>query len=170
MDEQEGWPLKAMLRVTGIIVTMAIITITQSGCLVAAAAGAAGGTVAYMKGDVEAVVEGNVQQTFDATKAAMDELKMPLLATWASAMEGHVEARIGTDNKATVNINGQSEKISKVSIRVGTFGDQGLSQAILEKIKANLSKATTKTAMAEEQYRADSARGRLSRFEIVNKG
>src|SRR3954471_9857379 len=168
MDEQEEWPMKAMLRVNGIIVTMAIITITQSGCLVAAAAGAAGGTVAYMKGDVEAVVEGNVQQTFDATKAAMDELKMPLLATWANAMEGHVEARLGADNKATVNINGQSEKLSKVSIRIGTFGDQGLSQAILEKIKANLSKATTKSAMVLEKNRAVFARGRPGYFENIN--
>jgi len=159
--------MKGMLRVFGMVAVMAIIVVTQSGCLVAAA-GAAGGTVAYMKGDVEAVVEGNVEQTFNATKAAMDELKMPLLATWSSAMEGHVEARVGTDNKATVNINGQSEKLSKVSIRVGTFGDQGLSQAILEKIKANLSKATTKTAMAGEQDRAESARKMLSYFEIVN--
>ena len=150
--------MKAMLRVFGMMAVMAIIMMTQSGCLVAAAAGAAGGTVAYMKGDVEAVVEGNVQQTFDATKAAMDELKMPLLATWASAMEGHVEARVGTDNKATVNINGQSEKLSKVSIRVGTFGDSGLSQALLEKIKANLSKATTKPAGVAEKDRADFAR------------
>jgi len=160
--------MKGMLRVFGMVAVITIIMVTQSGCLVAAAAGAAGGTVAYMKGDVEAVVEGNVEQTFNATKAAMDELKMPLLATWSSAMEGHVEARVGTDNKATVNINGQSEKLSKVSIRVGTFGDQGLSQAILEKIKANLSKATTKTAMAGEQDRAESARKMLSYFEIFN--
>src|SRR3954468_12122279 len=162
VHDEEEWPMKAMLRVSGMIAVMAIMVMTQSGCLVAAAAGAAGGTVAYMKGDVEAVVEGNVQQTFDATKAAMDELKMPLLATWASAMEGHVEARVGTDNKATVNINGQSEKISKVTIRVGTFGDQGLSQAILEKIKANLSKATTKSARAAEKNRAEFARLRLA--------
>jgi len=147
------------MRILGVIAVMVVILVSQSGCLVAAAAGAAGGTVAYMKGDVEAVVEGNVEQTFNATKAAMDELKMPLMATWASAMEGHVEARVGTDNKATVNINGQSEKLSKVSIRVGTFGDQGLSQAILEKIKANLSKATTKSAMAPDKNRAVFARG-----------
>lgn len=156
--------MKAILRVFGMIAVLAIIAMTQSGCLVAAAAGAAGGTVAYVKGDVEAVVEGNVEQTFNATKAAMDELKMPLLATWASAMEGHVEARVGTDNKATVNINGQSEKLSKVSIRVGTFGDQGLSQAILEKIKANLNKATTKSARANEKNRADLARSPLAQF------
>jgi len=160
--------MKGMLRVIGMVAVMAIVVVTQSGCLVAAAAGAAGGTVAYMKGDVEAVVDGGVEQTFNATKAAMDELKLPLLATWANAMEAHVEARVGTDNKATVNINGQSEKLSKVSIRVGTFGDQGLSQAILEKIKANLSKATTKTAMAGDHNRAESARERPSCFEIVN--
>src|SRR5688572_29059405 len=126
--------MKAVLRTFGLMAVMAIILVSQSGCLVAAAAGAAGGTVAYVKGDVEAIVDGGVEATFNATKAAMEELKMPLLATWANAMEAHVEARVGTDNKATVNITGQSEKISKVSIRVGTFGDQGLSQAILEKI------------------------------------
>jgi len=141
--------MKVMLRVLGLVVVMGVIVVTQSGCLVAAAAGAAGGTVAYMKGDVEAVVDAGVERTFNATKAAMEELKLPLMASWSNAMEGHVEARVGTDNKATVNINGQSEKLSKISIRVGTFGDQGLSQAILEKIKANLSRATTKTAMIQ---------------------
>jgi len=160
--------MKWMLRVFGFVAVMVVILVSQSGCLVAAAAGAAGGTVAYMKGDVEAVVEGNVEQTFNATKAAMDELKLPLMATWANAMEAHVEARVGTDNKATVNINGQSEKLSKVSIRVGTFGDQGLSQAILEKIKANLSKATTKSAMGPVNNRAVFARARPAHFEIVN--
>ncbi|HEV8604364.1 MAG TPA: DUF3568 family protein [Tepidisphaeraceae bacterium] len=138
--------MRGLLRVLGLVSVMSLILVTQSGCLVAAAAGAAGGTVAYMKGDVEAVVDAGVERTFNATKAAMDDLKLPLMANWANAMEAHVEARVGTDNKATVNITGQSDKLSKVSIRVGTFGDQGLSQAILEKIKANLNTATTKTA------------------------
>jgi hypothetical protein len=141
--------MRGLLRVLGLVSVMSLILVTQSGCLVAAAAGAAGGTVAYMKGDVEAVVDAGVERTFNATKAAMDDLKLPLMANWANAMEAHVEARVGTDNKATVNITGQSDKLSKVSIRVGTFGDQGLSQAILEKIKANLNTATTKTAVIQ---------------------
>jgi hypothetical protein len=160
--------MNGILRVFGMLAVMAVIVATQSGCLVAAAAGAAGGTVAYMKGDVEAIVDGGVDATFNATKAAMDDLKLPLMATWANAMEAHVEARVGTDNKATVNISGQSEKLSKVSIRVGTFGDQGLSQAILEKIKANLSKATTKSAKAPVKNRAVFARGRPAHLEFVN--
>ena len=149
------------LRVTGLVVVMGIVLCTQSGCLVAAA-GAAAGTVAYVKGDTDAIVDGNVEQTFAAAKAAMDELKMPLLASYSSGQEAHVEARHGTDNKVTVNITGQTEKASKVSIRVGTFGNDSVSLQVLEKIKANLSKATTKSARVFERERADFARGEAS--------
>src|SRR6185503_16900113 len=150
--------MKGTLKILGLILVMGIILCTQSGCLVAAA-GAAAGTVAYVKGDLGAIVDGNVEQTFAAAKAAVEELQMPILAAYSSGQEGHVEARHGTDNKVTVNITGQTEKASKGSIRVGTFGKETVSQQVLEKIKANLSKATTKTAMAEEGNRADLARG-----------
>ena len=154
------------LRIIGMIVVMGIIVTTQSGCLIAAAGAAAGG-VAYVKGDMDAIVDGNVEQTFAATKAAFEELKMPLLSSWASGQEAKVEARHGTDNKVTVNIVGQTEKASKVSIRVGTFGDEALSQNILEKIKANLAKGT-KVARGSEENRAVFARKTTAHFENVN--
>ena len=153
--------MKRAMRILGLLLVMGIIVITQSGCLVAAAGAAVGG-VAYVKGDLDAIVDGNVDQAFDATKAAFAELKMPLISSWNGAGEAKVEARVGTDNKATVNIKGQSEKASKVTIRVGTFGDEALSQSILEKIKANLSKGTSKSARASDPRRADFARGEAS--------
>ena len=155
--------MKRATSILGLLLIMGIILTTQSGCLVAAAGAAVGG-VAYVKGDLDAIVDGNVDQVFDATKAAFEELKMPLLSSWNGAGEAKVEARVGTDNKATVNIKGQSEKATKVTIRVGTFGDEALSQRILEKIKANLSKATTKSARATQTNGADFAPS----VEIIN--
>ena len=137
--------MKRAMSIVGLLLVMGIMVTTQSGCLVAAAGAAVGG-VAYAKGDLDAIVDGNVDQAFDATKAAFEELKMPLLSSNNGAGEAKVEARVGTDNKATVNIKGQSEKASKVTIRVGTFGDEAISQSILEKIKANLSKGASKSA------------------------
>ena len=155
------------MRVLGLLLVMGIILTSQSGCLVAAA-GAAAGTVAYVKGDLGAIVDGNVEQTFAAAKAAVEELGMPILTAYSSGQEGHVEARHGTDNKVTVNITGQTEKASKVSIRVGTFGNESVSQQVLDKIKANLSKATSKSARASDPNRAVFARGESIRVEIVN--
>jgi Protein of unknown function (DUF3568) len=140
--------MNGMGRVLALISAMVVVVVTQSGCLAVAAAGAAGGTVAYVKGDVEATVDAGVQQTYDATKAAMEELKLPLLSSSVQAMQAKVEARVGSDNKATVDIKGQSEKLSKINIRVGTFGDDGLSQTILAKIRAHLG-AAGGTALAQ---------------------
>ena len=122
----------AMVLVLGLIVTM------QSGCLAVAAAGAAAGTVMYTQGDLSADVSATADHVVDATKMAMDDLKLPILSSVSTGLEGSVEARVGSDNKATVKIKSKGEKVSHINIRIGTFGDESMSRQILDRIKAHL--------------------------------
>jgi hypothetical protein len=126
------------IRVVGILALGGLLVSSQTGCLLVAAGAVAGGTVAYVRGDLEADVDGDVPRVVEASKAAMDDLKFPLLGSYAVGTEGKVEARVGADNKATINIEARTEKFTHVSIRIGTFGDDAVSQSILERIKANL--------------------------------
>ena len=142
--------MKTVLNRIGLLVAFAALAFTGAGCLLVAAAGATGGVVAYNSGDLEIDVEAGPQRTVEATKAAMDDLDLPILSAYASGLEGKVEARVGTDNKATVKVRGRSERVSHVIIRIGTFGDESMSQMILEKIKANLADPAAEAQPAAE--------------------
>jgi hypothetical protein len=134
----ESSRVRTILTRIALLAALGLITLTGAGCLLVAAAGAAGGVVAYNSGDLEVDLEAGPQQTVDATRAAMQDLDLPILSAYATGLEGKVEARVGTDNKATIKVRGRSERVSHVIIRIGTFGDESMSQMILDKIKANL--------------------------------
>lgn len=122
----------AMLALGGFLVTM------QSGCLVAAAAGGAAGTVAYLSGDLEANLDAPVSRVFEASKQAMRDMDYVVVNTVNGSDKSEVVARTRDDNKVQIVIQPLTEKSSKISIRVGTFGDETLSTKILEKIRSHL--------------------------------
>lgn len=130
--------MRHVLRGLLVAMVLAGVALTQAGCLLVAAAGATAGAVAYVKGDLEGVVDASVEQTVAATKAAFEEMKMPVMSAYSAGPQGEVQARVGTDNKAVVELRSYGEKSTKVTIRVGTFGDETLSRTIYEKIKANV--------------------------------
>lgn len=132
-----------------IVTTLAIalfstlLLLTQSGCLVAAAAGAAAGTVAYVSGDLTADVNASLDRSLDAAKAAMNDLGYPILMAGegATSAERHVEARLGTDNKASITLKYISATTTHVQIRIGTFGNESTSRQIMDRIQAHLKTA-----------------------------
>ncbi|MGE5608167.1 MAG: DUF3568 family protein [Bacillota bacterium] len=117
---------------------LGLILVTQSGCLIAAAAAGTGATVAYVKGDLDANVDASPQRTVEATNAAVKDLGFVLVSSNGSAADGEVIARTATDKRVKVTMKRLSEKSSKVTIRVGTWGDEAISVQVLEKIKAHL--------------------------------
>ena len=108
------------------------------GCLAVAAAAGTGLGVAYVKGDLEAVVEATPRKVVAKTEAALESMGIAVLAANANDVEGTVNARTADDKKIMIKVSKQTEATSTLSIRVGTFGDEAMSQAIYEKIKAKL--------------------------------
>lgn len=137
------------LRQLGMAAVLCLLPLGAGGCLLVAATGAAVGTVSYMSGDLNAMVEANTDQTVAAAKMAMQDLSMPVLSSYSAGMQGEVQGRIGTDNKAIVKVWGQGDKNSKLSIRVGTFGDEAISRNLLEKIQLHI-KAPAQAAASVE--------------------
>src|SRR5688572_26222993 len=101
MNRADG---KRALRAGMVVVLGLGVTMTHVGCLLAAAAGGAAGAVAYVKGDLEGVVDAGVEQSVAATKAAFAELGMPVMSSYSTGYEGQVQARVGTENKAIVEL------------------------------------------------------------------
>ena len=122
------------LAISALLAGMAI----SSGCIAAVAVGAAGagaGGVAYVRGELDATLNNGYMATVDATRRALDDLRFAREPEKADDLTTVFIARTSEDKKIQVTVRRTADKLSKVEIRVGTFGDETLSQTILDRIK-----------------------------------
>ncbi len=124
---------------------MAALALGNAGCLVAAAAGAAGGVAgyAYYKGKVCRPFVANVEDVRLATRKALAELQMTITKDEANPKGGQIEAYVDKDKIAiTLEVQdspvGGEAPVTQVAIRVATFGNEGLSERILDQISFHL--------------------------------
>ena len=119
------------------LVFVSIAPVALTGCW-AVAAGAAGGTVAYVMGDLEAVRAEGLDQVYQATLDAMQQLEFSVTSKQKDALQAEVIARNAADKKITVEMEKSTEDTTSINIRVGLFGDEEKSRMIYEKIVENL--------------------------------
>ena len=111
----------------------------HSGCallLIGGGAAAGAGTVAYVKGELRSTQEIPFERTWNATTEAMKELEFAITQKEKDALSGLIVARGTDDQKIVIHLEKQSEDLTEIRIRVGSFGDESRSQLILDKIKA----------------------------------
>ena len=108
-----------------------------SGCVVAAAgAGAAG--AAYVMGSLDGPMPATPEMIVEASKDVLEGSDIHVLSSGATSIDGTVVGRTALDRKIEITVKRVDEKQSKVSIRVGTFGDQSVSQDLFDRIKAKV--------------------------------
>ena len=108
-----------------------------SGCL-AVAAGAGAGVVAYVRGDLETTLANDYNPVVDATRKAIKDLEFVKVSDNKDAFRAEIIARTALDKKVEISLTNAGKNLTNIKIRVGVFGDEQLSLAILEKIKAGL--------------------------------
>jgi hypothetical protein len=108
------------------------------GCLAVVVGAGAAGTVAYVKGDLEAVESKDINTVYEATLKAMEQLELSVSKKTKDAMSAVVIARDSQDKKVTVKLSATAEGATKLSIRVGVWGSETKSQFIHDQIKKNL--------------------------------
>jgi hypothetical protein len=126
---------------------LAGLALGNAGCLVmaaAAGAGAAGATgYAYYRGKVSQTYAANLDQVWTATHAALGELGMPVVSADRSTRTASIESRTVTD-RVQITLEMQPSPIpadgplTRVGVRVATFGDEVISQRLHERIAAHL--------------------------------
>lgn len=129
-----------MIKKTALVLAVTLTlsaTMMMSGCILAAVGAGAGG-VFYAKGDLESTLAASPAQIAAAADKAFTELKIAKTSSVSSELDAEIVGRTATDKKVTITSKTTGDKLSSISIRVGTFGDEDLSQAIFEKIKKNL--------------------------------
>ena len=114
------------------------ITISAGGCMVVAVGAGAAGTVAYLKGDLEAVEAANLDTVYSATLKALDELEIRVTKESKDILLAEIVARDAADQKVTIKLKATTENTTKLSIRIGFFGSETKSRFIYQKIHDNL--------------------------------
>ncbi len=109
-----------------------------SGCVAIVAAGAGAGTGAYLRGELEATLGGNLERTNQAVAKAVQELKFVRISENKDALLALTVVRNAADQRIEIRQDVVGEKLTRVRIRVGVFGDEKLSRTLLDRIQARL--------------------------------
>ena len=107
----------------------------STGCAAVVVGGAAAvGTYTYKAGELIKTYNGNLDQTFEATKAGCTSLGLPVLEPQKDLSRASVKTKDG-ERDVWINLKAQSSTTTVVSIRVGYFGDEAVSRRIHDSIQ-----------------------------------
>ena len=130
---------RARLRAIFTAATLGVaVSLTSTGCVAVVAAGAAGAGVAWVRGALETTLEADLDKAYRATQAAVRELEFAVVSERKSGVDASILARTARDKRVEVVLERAGDKNTRVSIRVGVFGDESLALAVLDRIKAEL--------------------------------
>jgi len=112
--------------------------LSTCGCWVAVVGAGAAGTVAYMKGDLEATAPADIDSVYAAAKKTLDELGVTLVKDSKDALTADITARDAQNRRITIKLSSVTDQATKLSIRIGTFGDEAASRRIYNSIRDSL--------------------------------
>lgn len=121
-----------------LVLLLASAAVALGGCVVAAVGAGAAGTVAYIMGDLQTVELAKLDDVYAAAEKAVGELELSVTSKTKDAMSAKIIARDSQDKKVKIKLAATAEGGTKVSLRVGTFGNETKSRLIYEQIKKNL--------------------------------
>lgn len=113
-------------------------TVARTGAVAKAEPGtdAGAGAVAYVRGDLESTLAKDYNAVVDATRGAIKDLEFAKISDNKDAFKALLTARTALDKKVEITVTNSGKNLTNIKIRVGVFGDEQLSLAIFEKIKA----------------------------------
>lgn len=110
----------------------------MTGCVVVAAGAVGAGAVAYVRGELASSLEGDLDAVYQAAQRALVKLEFAKIEERKSGLDAQLIHRTALDKRVEIKLEKVTDRLTKVKIRVGVVGDQELSLALLEKIRAEL--------------------------------
>jgi hypothetical protein len=104
----------------------------------AAAAGAAAGTYFFVKGNLKRSYEAPVENVWEATLQAVEELELATESKNHDAFGGEIKGKMADGESFKIELKRLGENSAEVGVRIGVFGDRTKSEAIHDKILSNL--------------------------------
>jgi hypothetical protein len=118
------------------------LLVAISGCaeavLVGVGAAGGAGAVLYVKGKMVEEVDIPFSKAHTAAVAALKDLELPIKKDTKKGLKGKVESQYPDGKFVWVNIRGVTESSSKISVRVGVFGDKAKSKKIFDAIHQHI--------------------------------
>lgn len=114
------------------------VTALTTGCVAVVAAGAAGAGVAWVRGALETTVDHDLDRTYRASQRALRSLEFAVVNEGKTSVDASLKARTALDKKVEIQLKQAGSGSTHVSIRVGVFGDEQMSLAILDRMKSGL--------------------------------
>jgi hypothetical protein len=124
-----------MIRLFALLL-IAPLTGVTTGCV--ATKTAANQTVAWIRGALEVNLDYPVEQVGHAATAAVTNLRFNTIVSRVDVVSAEVNAETAQGTDIDILIDKISDRITRVSIRVGAFGDEAVSRLILDEIQRNL--------------------------------
>ncbi len=121
-----------------VVLAMVMSLPLLAGCVAVVAGAAGAGAVAWVEGRLDAVLDASFDKAASAADRAIAQLQFVKINENKDALSATLIARTAEDKKITIKVIREGNATTKVQIRVGVFGDEAQSLAILDKIKANL--------------------------------
>ncbi len=125
------------LRLVAILVLAAVLP-WLTGCVVVAAGAVGAGAVAYVRGELAASVEADLDSTYAAAQQALEKLEFAKIDQRKSGLDAQLVHRTALDKRVEIKLKKVTDRLTKIEIRIGIVGDQELSLTLLDKIRAEL--------------------------------
>jgi uncharacterized protein (UPF0333 family) len=128
-----------MLRKRLYVYVLVVLYILNSGCaavVVGAGAGAAGAI--WYKGKLEETVAASVPNVHQAVRAGLKDLNITITEDRHDGLTAEVRAVLADGKKVWIDAESVGASTTKLTIRVGVFGDKDFSLRIRDAIKRHL--------------------------------
>ncbi len=122
---------------------LALISVFCSGCAflvgTALGGGAGIGATKYMKGEMESSYAANMETTWIACQKALKEVGIEINGSIQERpIHWMLQGRAEGGEKVRVTLDALSNKVTRVSVRIGIFGDERISKKIHDAISRRL--------------------------------
>ena len=130
--------LKKVKRITAVVGLIASV-MTCSGCLpliIGAAAGAGG--VIWVKGEIINELEKPLYKVHRASVSTLKKMKLPIKKDVKDDLSAVLESELTDGRSVKIKMEYLTKKTTKISVRVGSFGNETKSREIFSKIVEQL--------------------------------
>ncbi|MBK7403850.1 MAG: DUF3568 family protein [Phycisphaerales bacterium] len=122
-----------------------LVSTMSGGCAAALVAGAAAagiaGTYVYMEGRLESEEQAPLDEVYEASIAAMEDMEFPIKERAKDALAAHITALRADKSEVNITMEQKPDETTSLHIRVGVVGDEEVSSTILSRIREHLGTA-----------------------------
>ena len=136
-----GWEaagLRGRLRRLALVSSFVVLSAGYAAALTAAGALGAVGISEYLGGELSYSHETDFYRAYVSTLGALEDLAFPVTEEWVDGFEARIVARKLDRTPIRITLEQTSERVTQIRIRVGSFGDESLSEHIARRIRARL--------------------------------